>query len=71
MIKDKNGTLLKTGDVFDINQTVNGQSEFFVFNIDTLDIRYNFDHRRKYEYSVQQLFEPCRFTGEVDFVIIK
>jgi hypothetical protein len=70
MVIDKNGKILKTGDVFDIHQTVNGQSEFFVANIDTFDIRYNYDRSRKYEYNANDLFKPCKYSGEVDFEIL-
>ncbi len=67
---DKNDRTLKKGDVFDIHQTVNGQSEFFVASLEPLDIRYNYDRSRKYEYNAEDLFKPCKYSGEVDFEII-
>lgn len=70
MIKDKNDKILKTGDYFDIHQTVNGCNLFYVNDIETLDIRYAFDLEYKYQYDVNDLFKPCQFTGEVVFEII-
>jgi hypothetical protein len=69
-LKDTNDIELNTGDVFDIGQTVNGQSEFYVMSIDPMDIRYNYDRERRYEYSLTDLLAPCRFTGESQFTII-
>jgi hypothetical protein len=69
--QDKNGTLLMPGDVIDIGQTVNGQSEFYVNNVDPIDIRYNYDKTRKYEYDQEEILRACRFTGYAEFVILQ
>jgi hypothetical protein len=69
-MKDANDVELKVGDVFDIGQTVNGQSEFYVKSLDPLDIRYNYDRERRYEYSMTKLLAPCRWTGESEFTIV-
>lgn len=61
---------LKSGDVFDIGQTVNGQSVFFMMDADTLDIRYAYDHTRRYEYNAEELIAPDRWTGEQTYTII-
>jgi len=68
--EDKNGLILQDGDVFDIHQTVNGRSLFYVDSIEPLDIRYEYDRKRKYEYNEQQLLAPCIFTGESQFTIV-
>lgn len=41
---------LKDGDIIDINDTVNGQSEFIIFSLKEKDARYLNDISRKYEY---------------------
>lgn len=69
-IVDKAGQLVKNGDIIDLNQTVNGQRLFIVLDVETLDIRYNHNINRKYEYDTKELFRPCPFSGEVDFRII-
>ena len=37
--KDLIGKELKNGDIFDLHQTVNGQSVFIVLDVETLDVR--------------------------------
>lgn len=69
-IIDKEGLALTNGDIIDIHQTVNGQSQFVVMNVDTLDIRYLYDTRRKYEYDKEDLLSPSKITGETEFEII-
>lgn len=54
-MRDENSKLLKAGDIIDIHQTVNGQNLFVVMNISPLDIRYNFDRLREYEYDKEAL----------------
>lgn len=66
---DKNGNLVKNGDVIDLHQTVNGQNLFIVLNIEPLDVRYAHDLNYKYQYDQEELFKPSEFTGEVDFEI--
>ena len=68
---DKNGIELKDGCVIDINQTVNGQSRFFVKSVIPMDVYYDYDRSRQYEYDMSELVSPCRFTGEVDFEVVR
>ena len=44
------------GDVFDIGQTVNGQSQFVIMRgIFKIEVYYNYDRDRPYEYDIQEL----------------
>ncbi len=67
---DANGNDLEVGDTFDIGQTVNGQSTFYVAGLDPLDIRYNYDRSRLYEYNIFDLLRPDHYTGEATFTIL-
>lgn len=67
---DKNGKKLKVGNVIDINQTVNGQSRFYISSLYPLIIYYDYDRSRRYEYNEKELLSPCKYSGEVDFEII-
>jgi hypothetical protein len=67
---DINGKKLTDKCVVDIHQTVNGRSLFYVKTVSPLDVRYDYDRRRKYEYDARGLFAPCRFSGEVDWEIV-
>ena len=67
---DKNEIEVKNGDIIDIHQTVNGQNLFVIINTEPLDIRYNYDLIRTYEYDKESLLEPCKYSGEVDFEIV-
>ena len=69
-MKNDGGAALQSGDVFDIHQTVNGQALFYVKSLDPLDIRYNYDRSRKYEYSITELLAPDHWTGEPTFTIL-
>lgn len=69
-ITDKNNKELNIGDIFDLHQTVNGENLFVVFCLEPLDIRYAFDLNYKYQYDLNELFEPCRYSGEVYFEIV-
>lgn len=69
-ILDKNNKELNIGDIIDLHQTVNGENLFVVFNLEPLDIRYAFDLNYKYQYCLKELFEPCRYSGEVDFEVV-
>lgn len=69
-MKDKNGVELKTYDLIDIHQTVNGQSRFVIFGINPLDIRYAYNLCIEYEYDKENLLARCRFTGERTFEIV-
>jgi len=70
MITDKNGFALTNGDIIDIHQTVNGQNLFVIDSVNPLEISYEYDQSRKYEYDKNELIAPCRFTGEVDWEIV-
>ena len=67
---DKNEREVKNGDVIDLHQTVNGQNLFVVFTVEPLDIRYAHDVTRKYEYDKEELFKPCKYSGEVEYEIV-
>ena len=61
---DINRKKVKTGDVIDIHQTVNGQNKFFIFCAFPLDIRYFNDITRKYEYDKEDLLSIDDVTEE-------
>jgi hypothetical protein len=67
---DINGKLLGNGDIIDLHQTVNGQNLFVVVNTEPLEIRYEHNLFRHYEYDKEEMLAPSRFTGEVDWEII-
>jgi len=67
---DKNDKEIVPGDVIDIHQTVNGQNKFVVLSISPLDVRYAYYITRTYEYDMNELLAPSRFTGETDFEIV-
>ena len=71
IITDANGQNLKSGDIIDIHQTVNGQNLFIVlYDKSCLDIRYEHDIERKYEYDIYDLLSPNKLNGEVEFTIV-
>jgi hypothetical protein len=61
---------LKNGDIFDIGQTVNGQSKFVMFDASKPEVRYLYDLDRRYEYGAKQLIAPDRWTGEQTYRIV-
>ncbi len=69
-MKDKNEIEVKNGSVINLHQTINGENIFVVLDVKELDVRYGFDLSRKYEYDVNNLFVPDKFTGEVDYEIV-
>lgn len=69
-MKDKNNKEISRGDIIDLHQTVNGENMFVVLDVKNLDVRYRFDLTRKYEYDVNDLLSPCKYTSESDFEII-
>lgn len=69
MIWDKNDVAIFDGCIIDLHQTVNGCNLFYIKTALPLDIRYEHDHERKYEYDKEDLLKPCRYSGEVDFEI--
>jgi hypothetical protein len=66
---DLNDKELKVGDIIDIHQTVNGQNLFVIASLEPLDIRYEYDRNRKYEYDQKSLLEPGMF-GMIDWEIV-
>jgi len=69
-MKDKNDVQLKSGDIINIHQTVNGENIFVMLDLKELDLRYGFDASYKYQYSVSDLLETNLFGGEVEWEII-
>ena len=69
-LKDTNDKLASIGDIFNLHQTVNGQSLFVIISLNPLDIRYAYDISRMYEYDKEELFKPSRFTGETETEIV-
>lgn len=69
-MKDKNGIELENGHIIDLHQTVNGENRFIVIDLDSLDVRYEFDINYKYQYSVEDMLAPCKYSGEVDWEIV-
>lgn len=67
---DMHGKVLQYGDIIDIHQTVNGQNRFVVVDIKTLDIRYEYDLSRKYEYDPKELLKAEMYTNEPMFEIV-
>ena len=69
-MNDINGIELKVGDIIELFQTVNGQSKFVINSIDPIDISYECDTNRKYEYDMNSLLAPSYYTGEVEWEIV-
>jgi len=68
---DSEAAKIFCGDIIDIGQTVNGQSKFIVFYDEKeMKVGLKYLDGRKYEYSVNEIFEPCRFSGETDIKVI-
>ena len=66
--KDKNEVDIYTKDIFDVHQTINGQSKFVIMEcIGGFDVRYLHDLTRKYEYDVNELLgiEELEVIGNV------
>lgn len=64
---DINNKELSSGDIINIHQTVNGQNLFVVMNLNPLDIRYNYDRLRDYEYDKNDLLncEELEIIGNI------
>ena len=69
-MNDINGIELKVGDIIELFQTVNGESKFVINSIDPIDISYECDTNRKYEYDMNSLLAPSYYTGEVKWEIV-
>jgi len=67
---DKNGNPFVDGSIFDIGQTVNGQSKFVILTLFPLDIRYHHDLNYKYQYDMIELLQvkDSIFYSEVEIV---
>lgn len=63
-LKDILGNDIYEGDVFDIGQTVNGQSNFILKSLTPfgIDVRYHFDPDRGYEYDKEELMSCEELT---------
>ena len=59
-MNDINGIELKVGDIIELFQTVNGESKFVINSIDPIDISYECDTNRKYEYDMKIGRASCR-----------
>ncbi len=68
-LKDKNNKDIYEGDIIDIHQTVNGQSNFVITNcIGYYDIVYAFETSRKYEYDPLELLDFGEYEKEIEVV---
>lgn len=67
---DKNGVELKSGDVINLHQTVNGENLFIILDAILLDIRYGFDITYKYQYDVVDLLSPNGINFSVEWEIV-
>lgn len=68
---DSEGAEIFCGDIIDIGQTVNGQSKFIVFyDEEEMKVGLKYLDGWNYEYSVCEIFEPCRFSGETDIKVV-
>jgi len=70
IFEDTNGKIVINGSIIRMNQTINGYSDFLIMNTNPLDIRYLYDINVKYQYDKEQLLEPCKLSGEIDFEIV-
>lgn len=68
--KDREGTPVMQDDVIELHQTVNGHSEFYIKSLQPLDVRYNYNRNRIYEYDMIDLLSPSRFTSETEYEIL-
>lgn len=70
-LKDKNGAEIYEGDIFDINQTVNGCSKFVILTcIGGYDVRYYYENnpQREYEYSIYELLDIGVNDKEIEII---
>ena len=70
MYRDLNDVELKSGDIIDIHQTVNGQNLFLVKSVEPLDIEYFELPGKKYEYDKVELLAVCKYEGIATFEIV-
>lgn len=68
--KDREGTTVMQDDVIELHQTVNGHSEFYIKSLQHIDVRYNYDRNRIYEYDMVDLLSPSHLTGETEYEIL-
>jgi len=62
--------ILENGDIVKIESTVNGENKFIILRTNPLDIRYESDIKRLYEYDKDELIAPCKFSGEESVEIV-
>jgi len=69
-ILDIKGVKVVPGSIIDLHQTVNGQNIFIVMDLEKGDIRYGHDLNYKYQYSAEEMFKSCHYSGSVEFEVI-
>ena len=72
--KDNEGMSVKEGDIIRLTSTVNGCNLLKVlYKENTWQLQYLCDMTtpRNYEYTINEVFSPCKYSGEVDFKILK
>lgn len=69
---DKHGDEIRNYHIIDIHQTVNGENQFIVADIESGDIRYFRNPDLQYEYSVHELLSSpaIPFDDETDIEIV-
>ena len=72
--KDNDELPVKEDDIIQLTSTVNGCDLFKVlYEENSWQLQYFCDMvtLRNYEYDINEVFAPCKYSGEVDFRIIK
>jgi len=67
---DKNDVKLKSGDIINIHQTVNGENIFVMLDLKELDLRYGCEISYLYQYDVNSLLSPSDINGDIEWDII-
>lgn len=68
--KDKNNIQLKSGDIINLHQTVNGENIFVMLDLKELDLRYGFEISYSYQYDVDGLLSQQEFGISSEWEII-
>lgn len=71
-VKNNSGVVILEGDIFDVHQTINGQSKFVLLSVcNGLDIRYLHDINYLYQYDKLDLIniEELEVVGKLDDVV--
>ena len=64
-VVDKNGKVLKNGDILHSSKPVNREHEFVIMCLTTKDVRYGCDLDVSYEYRVEDLYLDSEVTGNL------